>query len=297
MAFIRGLPAPVVVDPTGPQGTEDMRAGRRLFAEVGCATCHTPTLGDVKGIYSDLLLHDMGQSLSDSGSSYGIDGPSSPVGPSPREWRTPPLWGYRDSGPYLHDGRAQDLEEAVALHDGQARASAHRFFGLNSQERAQVEVFLKSLVAPSAAAAPGIALAAEMESGPSRTSGVHLRRSCDAGASGRWPATSSSSARPRSAGEPRRPRSAPGPDPAGPVPRADGQDHRCHRLLPGDRPGCLRHGRRPAGRREGLGTEHAEGLASTEGIRADGAVVSSPGSVQWTSAWRPSSARTMAFFL
>jgi hypothetical protein len=107
----------------------------------------------------------MGQSLSDSGSSYGIDGPSSPVGPSPREWRTPPLWGYRDSGPYLHDGRAQDLAEAVALHDGQGRASAHRYFGLSSPERAQVEAFLKSLVAPAAAAAPGIAFATEMEAG------------------------------------------------------------------------------------------------------------------------------------
>ena len=164
VAFTRGLPAPLAVDPFGPQGTKDMQAGRRLFADAGCATCHTPSLGDVKGIYSDLLLHDMGGSLSDSGSSYGIDGPSSPVGPSPREWRTPPLWGYRDSGPYLHDGRAQDLAEAVALHDGQARASAHRYFGLNSQERAQVEAFLKSLVAPSAASAPGMALAAEMES-------------------------------------------------------------------------------------------------------------------------------------
>jgi RNA polymerase sigma factor (sigma-70 family) len=164
VAFIRALPAPLAVDPSGPQGSDDMSSGRRLFSEVGCASCHTPALGDVKGIYSDLLLHDMGQSLSDSGSSYGIDGPSSPAGPSPREWRTAPLWGYRDSGPYLHDGRAQNLAEAVALHDGQARASAHRYFGLNSQERAQVEVFLKSLVAPSAAAAPGVALAGEMES-------------------------------------------------------------------------------------------------------------------------------------
>ena len=35
-------------------------------------------------------------------------------GASQREWRTPPLWGFRDSGPYLHDGRAQNLDEAVA---------------------------------------------------------------------------------------------------------------------------------------------------------------------------------------
>jgi hypothetical protein len=164
VAYVRSLPAPVVVDPYGPLGAPDLRDGRRLFEEIGCATCHAPSLGDVQGIYSDLLLHDMGQSLSDLGSTYGLDGPDTPEAPKPREWRTPPLWGYRDSGPYLHDGRAQGLEEAVAFHSGQAQASAHRFFSRSWRERAQVEAFLKSLVAPSAAAAPGLMLAADLES-------------------------------------------------------------------------------------------------------------------------------------
>jgi hypothetical protein len=164
VAYVQALPAPVAVDPSGPQGTEDIRDGRRLFTDVGCADCHTPTLGDVRGIYSDLLLHDMGSSLSDSGSYYGTEGPSSPGRPSPQEWRTPPLWGYRDSGPYLHDGRAEDLEEVVALHGGQAHASARRFFALSSEDRFKVETFLKSLVAPSATAASGVVLAARMES-------------------------------------------------------------------------------------------------------------------------------------
>ncbi len=164
VSYIRALPPPVVIDPDGPQGTQDMRDGRRLFETAGCATCHSPSLGDVRGMYSDLLLHDLGQSLSDPGSSYGIDGPDTPLAPTPREWRTTPLWGYRDSGPYLHDGRAQDLEEAVALHEGQAQASARQFFSLTPRERAQVESFLKSLVAPASAAAPGVMLAADLES-------------------------------------------------------------------------------------------------------------------------------------
>ncbi len=163
VSYVRALPAPVVVDPAGPFGTEDMRAGRRLFTELECTLCHMPTLGDVRGIYSDLLLHDMGQSLSDSGSTYGIDGPDTPESPRPREWRTPPLWGYRDSGPYMHDGRAQSLDEAVALHEGQGTASTQRFFSLSGRERAQVESFLKSLIAPVATASPGVVLAAEME--------------------------------------------------------------------------------------------------------------------------------------
>ena len=105
----------------------------------------------------------MGQSLSDAGSNYGGNRPDSPEVPAPREWRTTPLWGYRDSGPYLHDGRAQNLEEAVALHEGQAKASAHLFFKLSSKERAQVESFLKSLVAPSPASVTGFAQTGERD--------------------------------------------------------------------------------------------------------------------------------------
>jgi len=163
VAYIRALPAPVAVDPAGLQGTPDIREGRRYFADLGCTHCHSPVLGDVNGIYSDLLLHDMGPSLSDSGSSYGIEGPESPGGPSPGEWRTPPLWGFRDSSPYLHDGRAQNLEEAVALHEGQAKNSAHEFFALSAKQRFQVEAFLKTLVAPSTAATAGVVLTARME--------------------------------------------------------------------------------------------------------------------------------------
>lgn len=163
VAYVRALPAPVAVDPAGPLGSEDMRMGRRLFAATGCATCHAPSLGAVRGIYSDLLLHDMGPGLTDSGVYYGSDGPSSPGGPSPGEWRTPPLWGFRDSGPYLHDGRAQTLEEAVALHGGQGTQAARSFFALAARERAQVEAFLKSLVAPTAMAMPGILLASDLE--------------------------------------------------------------------------------------------------------------------------------------
>ena len=164
VAYLRALPAPVAIDPFGPQGAQGIREGRRLFADVGCSDCHVPTIGNVRGIYSDLLLHDLGPSLGDSGSYYGNEGPISPGAATAQEWRTPPLWGYRDSGPYLHDGRAEDLEEVVALHSGQAHGSTRRFFALSAQDRFQIEAFLKSLVAPSATAAPGVMLAAELES-------------------------------------------------------------------------------------------------------------------------------------
>ena len=67
------------------------------------------------------------------------------------EWRTPPLWGYRDAGPYLHDGRAENLADAVKFHKGQAGDSAARFARLSSRQRAEIEEFLKALAAPPSA--------------------------------------------------------------------------------------------------------------------------------------------------
>ena len=72
---------------------------------------------------------------------------------TPQEWRTPPLWGVRDSAPYLHDGRASSLENAIALHGGQAQESAKQFAALTPQEKQKLMAFLKSLVAPDALAA------------------------------------------------------------------------------------------------------------------------------------------------
>ncbi len=56
-------------------------------------------------------------------------------GPASRfEWRTPPLWGFRDSGPYLHNSRAQTLDQAVAFHGGEAAAITQKFTRLSIRE-------------------------------------------------------------------------------------------------------------------------------------------------------------------
>ena len=148
MAFVAGLPAPSRAAPRrvaedGPDPRPAASCSRRSV--VRPATY--PDLGAVEGIYSDLLLHDMGTDLADSGSYYGVIESPSAEGARSREWRTPPLWGFRDSGPYLHDGRAETLEEAVAMHGGQGQPAAHKFFGLKPRERLQVQTFLNSLVA------------------------------------------------------------------------------------------------------------------------------------------------------
>jgi CxxC motif-containing protein (DUF1111 family) len=69
-------------------------------------------------------------------------------GASAREWRTPPLWGVRDSAPYLHDGRADTLADAILMHRGEGLRSAHMFDSLTPREQLQIELFLQSLAAP-----------------------------------------------------------------------------------------------------------------------------------------------------
>jgi CxxC motif-containing protein (DUF1111 family) len=151
-AFVASLPQPVEREPCDAKGCENAVAGKKLFSTIGCADCHTPNVGSVEGIYSDLLLHRMGAEMVGAGAYYEVVVPipdSDPsAGPQPSEWRTPPLWGVADSAPYMHDGRAKTLEEAVNFHGGQGKRSAERFKQLNNEERGQVIAFLKTLRAP-----------------------------------------------------------------------------------------------------------------------------------------------------
>ena len=131
---------------------EQAATGRALFTSVGCAECHTPKLGDVDGLYSDLLLHSMGRDLV-GGGYYGepivASLGSAPVeGPGPTDWRTPPLWGVADSAPYMHDGRALTLEQAIQLHGGQGARAARNFAALSPAAQGQLIAFLRTLRAP-----------------------------------------------------------------------------------------------------------------------------------------------------
>ncbi|MDA0590753.1 MAG: c-type cytochrome [Planctomycetota bacterium] len=160
--YLSDLPQPVERTPDNKAAADLIHQGRELFAAVGCTTCHSPSLGDVEGIYSDLLLHDLGPHLSDVGTSYGQsvpdplpladanDDPGQPksIPALASEWKTPALWGCRDSGPYLHDGRADSLEQAIALHDGEAQDSTMQFLMLTPQKRQLLVAFLKTLRAP-----------------------------------------------------------------------------------------------------------------------------------------------------
>ncbi len=164
VAYVKALPAPIRLD---DRDSPSVEAGRQTFEEIGCADCHRPRLGNIEGIYSDLLLHDMGPDLTSVtvevyyGPSEKVDIPTAASMADGTEWRTPPLWGYRDSGPYLHDGRASNLVEAVRAHKGQARDSAARFLHSPRERQSLIERFLKSLAAPASAEPTVIADAKE----------------------------------------------------------------------------------------------------------------------------------------
>jgi len=132
----------------------EVLAGEALFAQVGCAGCHTPTLRTGATAiapldrvafhpYTDLLLHDMGPEL-DDGYTEGIALTS--------EWRTAPLWGIGLAAAsqggrvhLLHDGRAKSLLDAIGFHGGEGAASRAAFSALTPTERALVIRFLESL--------------------------------------------------------------------------------------------------------------------------------------------------------
>ncbi|MDQ3203817.1 MAG: c-type cytochrome [Pseudomonadota bacterium] len=135
-------------------GSPEVLAGKTLFFQAGCQSCHTPKYttaanasepelaNQVIRPYSDLLLHDMGDGLADNRTEFKAGG---------RDWRTPPLWGIgltqAVSGHtrFLHDGRARNLLEAVLWHGGEATAAQQKVLSFDAGQRAALLAFLNSL--------------------------------------------------------------------------------------------------------------------------------------------------------
>jgi len=151
-AFVATLGRPTEEVPESPELARQAAEGKKRFHAIGCADCHKADVGEAKGIYSDLLLHRMGQILV-GGGTYGDLPPNLPDfaeggAPQASEWRTAPLWGVADSAPYLHDGRAKTLLEAIELHAGQGASTATKFKQLPPAQREEILVFLGTLRAP-----------------------------------------------------------------------------------------------------------------------------------------------------
>lgn len=150
VAYLETLKAPV----QRKREESQIQNGESIFSQINCASCHIPELttgeAPIEALanktffaYTDLLLHDMGESL-DDGYTEGSALTS--------EWRTPPLWGLglsptTQGGQYflLHDGRAKSIEEAILLHGGEAENSKNHFLNLSQSEEEDLIKFLESL--------------------------------------------------------------------------------------------------------------------------------------------------------
>lgn len=121
-----------------PGGTQDSE-GFAVFEELGCASCHVPELPGTNGpvrAYTDLLLHRI---LAD-GAGGVLDGLADEL-----SFRTPPLWGLRDTAPYMHDGAAETIEQAIAAHAGEGSAARDAFEGASAADREALLAFLAAL--------------------------------------------------------------------------------------------------------------------------------------------------------
>ena len=127
--------AMLLAAPQADEPTTETTKGSAHFRDLGCTGCHVPALEGPRGMipaYSDLLLHDMGEDLAD-GVSMGVA--------TGNEFRTAPLWGITAVGPYLHDGRADTLHQAIVMHGGEAQKSRDRYISLDVNAQAQVIAF------------------------------------------------------------------------------------------------------------------------------------------------------------
>lgn len=167
--YLAQLEVPIVLAPGDPALTERWASGHALFTTIGCADCHRESLtlldrnwvempdtttgigvtvhlltdgdaprgsGQVE-LFSDLRRHAMGQALAqpqDDGSGLPAD-----------VFVTRPLWGLADTAPYLHDGRAASIPDAILAHGGEAQASRDAFAALDTTSQRSLHVFLLSL--------------------------------------------------------------------------------------------------------------------------------------------------------
>ncbi len=176
--FNTNLERPVV-----SRRTRAANRGDRLFNAIGCADCHVPEITTERSVltysfpevetdpsanvfyavdlshspagfdrvrgsrglrvpmFSDLKRHDMGRRLAES-----TGGELDPF------FITARLWGVADTAPYLHDGRALTLTDAILAHGGEAQTARDNFAGLARDARRDLLAFLRTLRTPTEAA-------------------------------------------------------------------------------------------------------------------------------------------------
>ncbi|MFI4944767.1 MAG: di-heme oxidoredictase family protein [Burkholderiales bacterium] len=128
----------------GDRGDRGAARGERVFQQIGCAVCHHAGYvtrsriealdGKRVGAYSDFLLHDIG-------TGDGI----AQAAARPNELRTTPLWGLSESAPYLHDGSAATVRDAIKRHGNQAATARATYDALPFELQSALLDFLDAI--------------------------------------------------------------------------------------------------------------------------------------------------------
>jgi CxxC motif-containing protein (DUF1111 family) len=151
--FMRFLAPPVQVSSYGNITASQIADGEKAFKKAGCDVCHIKSMttgthtaaalsGKVVKLFSDLLVHDVGTG---DGIQQGVA--------TGEQFRTAPLWGVGQRLFFLHDGRANNIVDAINAHGGEAARVIKNFNGasgdattdLNATERQNLVYFLRSL--------------------------------------------------------------------------------------------------------------------------------------------------------
>ena len=127
--------APVAFDLTVDQPQNRFVVSGRVV-NLG-ALKRSPTGKGIVSLYGDLKRHRMGADLAE---------PIDETGSGADTFLTENLWGVGSTAPYLHDGRATTLAEAILWHGGEALASREAFRSLTALQQRDVIDFLNSLV-------------------------------------------------------------------------------------------------------------------------------------------------------
>ena len=124
-AYVTALPntpnSPILFE------SNDVQHGEYVFYQVGCGECHPAPLYTDSSTVAP-VRHDVGTLW--EGSGQRLDEPLDGLD-------TPTLLNVRDTFPYLHDGSADTLEEAIRAHS--------EYAALNSEQIDALHLFLNSL--------------------------------------------------------------------------------------------------------------------------------------------------------
>ncbi len=184
---IAEMSALAIFSTTTPRPVEDKYTGNgaKVFEDAGCSHCHIPVMktqghilpyqqpeqpqkplsshnkyyevdlvnspagfevdpdnskGMLVKLFSDLKRHDMGPRLQESLAIMNSE--------QNRSFVTARLWGVADTAPYLHDGRATTLTEAIEWHGGDAQQERDNFVAFSDSKKIALLDYLRTLHTP-----------------------------------------------------------------------------------------------------------------------------------------------------